>query len=256
MAGVARVRVEKPSFSLWGLPALKTEALRQAGSNKMLLYGSAPEHQLRQISNAKRADLIHALDARVKYRIELGLPPEWVATPVGVTPEKKKQKRDEKVERARKKAGREGGKAPVVTEVQTFTCRMVCLIMQPEFLDLYVQSKGGAGGIARAEQDEGAVGMKHKFYQKLAVAMVTVGWKDSNGNPLSVPDDHKQDDKAPESLTARLATLPEEMERSAASLVTELQEGFNGDRPTFLLDLQRRLFGWLKNVRKTHTVRC
>lgn len=243
-------RVLKPNFDLWVLKDLRHEATRQAGTNTALTYGPLPENVVRQISNARKDELVQALDARLKWREQLAQPPEWTDIPIGTTPEKKKQKREASIAKAKKKAGK---KETVESDVQGFCCRMVCLMMQPDFLDLYVKSKGGSTGIARAEQDEGAVGFRHIFYQRLARAMATIQWRDADGRPLSVPDDHAQDDKAPEALKARLASLPDDMERSAVTLHNDLQR-FDGDDNAFYLELQRRIFQWVKDVQANHTV--
>ena len=71
------VRTEKPSFNLWGLADLKAEATRQVGRRKGLKFGPLPGDEVRQISNANRRDLIHALVARMAWREGLNLEPEW-----------------------------------------------------------------------------------------------------------------------------------------------------------------------------------
>ena len=88
------VRTEKPSFNLWGLVDLKAEAIRQAGRRKGLTFGPLSGDEVRQISNTKRPDLIHALVARMAWREGLDLEPEWSGIRVGVTPEKRRRKQE------------------------------------------------------------------------------------------------------------------------------------------------------------------
>lgn len=153
--------------------------------------------------------------------------------------------------KAVKKAGRARGGA-VNTPVQAYSCRMVCLTLHAEMFDLYLRSRGGSTGLSRGEQDAGAMGYRHAFYVTLARAMAKKSWKDSSGNPLSVPDNHANDSRAPDTLKSQLDTL--DLEGAATALQIELRVTFKNDETTFYFDLQRRLYTWLKEVKSEHTV--
>jgi len=141
------VRTEKPSFNLWGLADLKAEAIRQAGRRKGLKFGPLPGDEVRQISNANRPDLIHALVARMAWRERLNLEPEWSGIRLGVTPEKRKRKQEKIIAKAKKLAGGGvGKKQPRVAKNQGYVCRLVCLTLLEEFYDEYLRSRGGGGG--------------------------------------------------------------------------------------------------------------
>ena len=68
-------------------------------------FGPLPGDEVRQISNANRPDLIHALVARMAWREGLNLEPEWSGIRVGVTPEKRKRKQEKIIAKAKKLAG-------------------------------------------------------------------------------------------------------------------------------------------------------
>lgn len=243
-----------PNYDLWGRDALKDEALRQAGKRGALRFGPGEDDVLRQISNAKKPKMKHALKSRIRYLEESGAEAQWMHAPLGLTPEKKKSEQQARVTKAKKKSGQRGRKAVVSSEAQTYCCRLACLTFNPDFWPLYLRSKGGGEGIGRDEQDKGAVGKNHEFYKKIAVAMCTVNWKDSNGNPLSLPDDHSTDERAPDTLLKALDALPAEMENSAAALQEELETIFRGDKETFLYDLQTRSYNWIKGIKAHHMV--
>lgn len=105
--------------------------------------------------------------------------------------------------------------------------------------------------MVRGEQDAKEVNGRHRFYQLVAKAMATVGWKDSHGNPLSVPDDHSNDERAPERLKSLLDNL--DLKGAAVSLREEITTVFKGDETAFFVDLQQKCYRWLKEVRKHHT---
>ena len=70
--------------------------------------------------------------------------------------------------------------------------------------ELYVKSRNAP---SRHEQDRKALGWKHDFVRELAKAISNPDWVDSNGNGISLPDDHKGDQSAPQSLLSALAGL-------------------------------------------------
>lgn len=233
---------------------MKSEAIRQAGSRKGLRYGPLPEDELKQLSNAKREDLQRALTERMRYREDLNLEPEWRAIRPGITPEKRKKRQEQMVAKAKKVAA--GGAAKTkgtLTRNQGYACRLACLTVLDQFYDEYLRSKGGGDGVARGEQDSREVNANHRFYFLVARAMATVGWRDSHGNPLSVPDDHSNDDRAPERLKSLLENL--DLEGAAVSLREELEVVYRGDEGAFYAYLQESCYKWLKDIKKHHTVR-
>ena len=240
-----------PNYPLWPLKDLKTEGFRFAGSRQGLKFGPGMEDYLKRISNQKKQPLVNALVKRCGYRKMLGLDAEWVNTPVGITPPPKKEQQHVQYAKAVKKAGRGNGRG-VVTPVQTYCCRMVCLTLHADMFKVYLRSRGGSVGLSRDEQDAGAMGAKHAFYVTLAKAMAKECWKDGNGNPLSVPDKHANDSRAPDTLKNQLDTL--DLVGAATALQAELRDMFQNDEKTFYFDLQRRLYSWLKDVKKEHTV--
>ena len=247
------VRTEKPSFNLWGLADLKAEAIRQAGRRKGLKFGPLPGDEVRQISNANRPDLIHALVARMAWRERLNLEPEWSGIRLGVTPEKRKRKQEKIIAKAKKLAGGGvGKKQPRVAKNQGYVCRLVCLTLLEEFYDEYLRSRGEGGGTGSSAQDAKEVNERHRFYFLVARAMATVGWKDRNGNVLSVPDDSSTDERAPENLKSLLGNL--DLEGVAVSLQEELQTVYQGDADAFYAMLQVKCYEWLKETRSHHTV--
>lgn len=243
------VRTEKPLFHLWALPKLKKEATREAGPRSALRYGPLPEHELRQISNANKQDLVHALTARMEWVASLDQQPEWTEIPIGITPEKKKARQESRIAVAAKKAR---GSTPQGGSSQPHYCRLVCLTVHPDFNGDYLCSRGGNEGVPRSEEDARAVGERHRFFVRVARAMATPNWRDSHGNPLSVPDDHSKDDRASDHLKSLLKNL--DLEGSATSLQEELRTVFKGDEGAFYADLQSRCFKWLGIVRSHHTV--
>lgn len=238
-------------FHLWTVGALKTEATRQAGARKRLKFGPMPEDELGSISNANKPDLVNGLQGRMDWRETFGPEfAEWRSIPAGITPEKKKKKAKKALADARKKAGEKVGKT------QSFCCRFACLALHPDFSDDYLRFKGGSDGTGRAEQDAKCVGERHRFFVRVAKSMATTEWLDTNGNPLSIPDDHSNDDRASPNLKALLQGL--DLEGVTETLQKELQVVFKGDEAAFYTDLQGRCFKWLKEVRAAHTVsaRC
>ncbi|CAB1120800.1 unnamed protein product [Ectocarpus sp. CCAP 1310/34] len=176
----------------------------------------------------------------MKWRASLGVEPEWKGIRCGVTPEKKKQLR----------RSRQTGQ-PTPNSSQALCCRLVCLTLHPEFKDDYMCFRGGGEGTARTELDVRATGAKHRFFARVARAMATPTWRDGNGNPLSVPNDHSKDELASEHLKSLLKRL--DLEGAAKSLQEELRGKFKGDEGAFYADLQLRCFNWLKEVRGKHT---
>eukprot|EP00903_Cladosiphon_okamuranus_P005786 g5733.t1 len=248
------VRAEKPNYDLWNLPDLRKEAIRQAGKRKGLKFGPMMEDEVKQLSNANRRDLSAALTKRMEWREGLGVEPEWTDTPIGVTPEKRKKQQAERTAKAKKKAGRghEGQqKGRGFTKHQGYCCRLACLTVLDEFYGEYLRSNGGGEGVVRGEQDSGEVNGRHRFYRLVAKAMATGEWKNEHVNPLSVPDDHSNDERAPPKLKSLLRDL--DLEGAALSLRGEVATVFAGDEEAFQVDLQQRCYKWLKEIRSHHT---
>ena len=241
-----------PNYPLWPLKALKTGVFRIAGARQGLKFRPGMEYYLKQISNQKKQPLVNALIKRCEYREKHGLDADWVNTPVSITLEKKKEQQHKQYAKAVKKAGRARGRGAVVTPVQTHCCRMVWLTLHADMFELYLRSRGGSTGLSRDEQDAGVMGAKHTFYVTLAKAMAKEGSKDSNGNPLSVPDKHANNSRAPDTLKSQLDTLG--LEGAATALRAELRDTFQNEERTFYFDLQRRHYSWLKDVKKEQTV--
>ncbi|CAN0450054.1 unnamed protein product, partial [Pylaiella littoralis] len=207
------------------------------------------DNVLRQISAAKKDDMVDALIKRADWRASYSDQPEWAQTPLGCTPEKKKKDHERRVNKAAKACGSVDEKGSAGLSVnEGYLCRLVCLTLSPPLWDLYHISRGK---ISRAEQDAGETGCKHEFYVKLAQGMVDEEWKDSNGNKVSVPSDHSQDDKAPEGLRRQLRSL--DLEGAARGLKNERRIKWKNNEDAFMYDLQKRCFDWLKEVRKNHT---
>lgn len=194
--------------------------------------------------------MVDALIKRADWRASYSDQPEWAQTPLGCTPEKKKKDHERRVNKAAKACGSVDEKGSAGLSVnEGYLCRLVCLTLSPPLWDLYHISRGK---ISRAEQDAGETGCKHEFYVKLAQGMVDEEWKDSNGNKVSVPSDHSQDDKAPEGLRRQLRSL--DLEGAARGLKNERRIKWKNNEDAFMYDLQKRCFDWLKEVRKNHTV--
>ena len=241
-------------LELWDLTQLKKEAGRQAGRRRALKYGPLPEDELKQLSNANRPQLIAALRSRMAWREELEVEPEWTNIPVGVTPQKKKDKAMAKVAKAARKhsGGRRALKTPKVTQSMAYSCRLVCLTTHEEFYDDYICYRGGSSGTPRGEQDTGAVGDRHRFVVRVARAMAQRDWKDKYGNAISVPDNHSKDTRAPDKLRILLADL--DLEGAAVSLQGQLETVFKKDEPVFYTWLQSECSRWLRDVKGHHTV--
>ncbi|CAM9979332.1 unnamed protein product [Pylaiella littoralis] len=241
-----------PFYQLWNVPELRKECARLAGDDAKrgqrqgLRFGSSDTDVLRQISAAKKDEMVNALVKRADWREEYGGEPEWTRTPMGVTPEKKKREHERRVHNAERGCGRVGDGGSSTHE--GYLCRVVCLTLSPPLWDLYHQSKGK---ISRAEQDAKETGFKDEFYVKSAQAMVNVDWEDSNGNKVSVPSDHSKDDRAPDGLRRQLRAV--DLAGAARGLLNERRLQWPNNEEAFLFDLQKRCYAWLKEARSTHT---
>lgn len=236
-------------FHLWSLPSLKAEAVREAGRRNALKFGPLPADELRQISNANKSELVQALTSRMEWRVQLGQDPEWKTIRPGITPEKKKAHSEKALAAATRRAR---GGPPRAGSSQAYCCRLACLAVHPDFYGDYLCFRGGGEGISRGEQDAKQMGPKHRFFVKVARAMATPNWRDSNGRPLSVPNDHANDERASDRLKSLLKSL--DLEGAAVSLHQELDTLFRGNEDVFFVDVQQRCFKWLKDIRSQHTV--
>lgn len=189
-----------------------------------------------------------ALTNRMGWREQLGVEPEWLDIPPNTTPQKKLDAELKKVSKAKRKSGG----IEKVSRSQAYCCRLVCLTVHEDFYEEYLAFRGGGRGTGRGEQDAREVGERHRFFRIVARAMAAEGWKDSNGNPLSVPDDHSKDEWASPKLKSLLSSL--DLEGAAVSLRRELVTVFKGDEDAFYSDLQSRCHRWLKDVRGYQTV--
>ena len=96
-------RKSLPNYGLWKLDALK-ECLRLAERRQGLRYGPLQDEVLKCLSNAKKEPCVNALLKRAEWLEMLGKDPEWVRTPVGITPEKAKKR-----QRVSNSTGTKGG---------------------------------------------------------------------------------------------------------------------------------------------------
>lgn len=206
-------------------------------------YGPLPNEVLRNTSNANKDECVNALLKRTEWLATLGEIPEWVSTPIGITPEKAPKRRRVTTSTSAQGLGRG------MRTTESCCCRLVCLTLRPPLWDLYVASMGGS---SRAEVDANETGYRQKFYVEVAKAMMDEDWTDINGNFISVPDDHHNDERAPEILKKALNEL--DLRGPALSLQRELEEAWKGEKDHFMLDLQRRCSDWLKEIKKYHTV--
>lgn len=237
------VRVTVPHFDLWQLNDQIEFArilLKKPGSTRDggIRYGAAPEDILTNIYSAKKDVLSAALTKRAQYREENDMEREWELCPLGLTPEKKKTK-----------AGVEPnltGKLPRKTD--SAVCRMICLLANDtKLLDMFVKSHRQP---SRDELDRHAIGSGRELYAQLAIAMVDENWRSSDGNPISLPDDHLSDPKAPPELCNHLAAL--NLEAPARALRSCVNEDEDGN--LLLRPIQDQLKDWIIDVKGKHAV--
>ena len=112
--------------------------------------------------------------------------------------------------------------------------------------ELYVKSHNAP---SRHEQDRKALGWKHDFVRELAKAISNPDWVDSNGNGISLPDDHKGDQSAPQSLLSALAGL--DLVGTASTLRAELPLDEAGN-PVYE-GLMKRIAHAIEEIKAKHT---
>lgn len=196
---------------------------------------------LKSVTSATKKDLAKALVDRTAWRKDQGQSPEWKETPIGITPVKKASAKKPKVE------GAGPPKAP--TPKRAYHCRLLAAMGDERLFALYTASRNNP---TRAEQDAKAIGHRHPFYVELAKVMADRDWKDSNGNEISLPDDHKGDTSAPDTLRSRLEGL--DLISPADTLLGSLELGSDG-KPDYE-PLQKQCVIWLKEIKSEYTVRA
>lgn len=237
------VRVTVPHFDLWPLSDQIEFArilLKKPGSTRDggIRYGATPEDILTNIYSAKKDVLSAALTKRAQYREENDMEREWELCPLGLTPEKKKAKAGV--------APNVMGKLPRKTD--SAVCRMICLLANDtKLLDMFVKSHQKP---SRDELDLHAIGSGRELYVQLAIAMVDEDWRSSDGNPISLPDDHLSDPKAPPELCNCLAAL--DLKAPARALRSCVNEDDDGN--LLLRPIQDQLKDWITDVKGKHAV--
>lgn len=223
------LRKGTPHYGRWPVGELRAKAREVARNQKRrtLVFGDGPEDVLTSVSTAKRSRIAEAFIKLAAYRKARGEPQDyrhWAP----VTPEKANRK------------GKGKAKQVDLTRDANLLARIMCLLGDPEFFDLYSEYNRSAD---RDAQDAKEVGSRHKFIRKLAAATVNPDWRNSNGNPISVPIDHKHDNpEAPLDLMEALDEL--DLVTPAILLLNSLEKDEDG-KPD-LTPVERALVKWIK----------
>ena len=190
------------------------------------------------MSSASKKDLADALSGRASWRYHNEDAPEWEDTPTGIIPVRKTPAPKPDVK---------GLLAKVKLPKQSFHCRLLCVMNCDHMFSLFEAANNAP---TRDQIDRKAVGARHVFVAKAARAMANPGWKDSNGNGISLPNDHQNDSTAPLSLRSGLQGL--DLVGTGTALLHALDRLEDGE-PDYR-ELETHILPWFREIKAGHTV--